>query len=578
MGKRMGNGALAAAAAALALSCSGVVGDTSESAKTRSITGQLSVGALPLDNSVVLAQGVNRRKFVGTVARDGRFTIQVPAGGTYQLLVANQLPSGQLGVIANVVWPLQGQSQWAKLAGGAPLDLGFVQPQTEPACPAEAQPPINQGPAGEVGGTPGGTTTPSTPAPEQPGTPTSPSSPTPEQPGTPNTPAPEQPTTPGTPTPQQPTTPSGVTCGSIPHADLPYDARIGVGQEYQLSWSFLEKGPLPKRIVDVTMEAGGSWRLQELKDNTRFTVTQADCDHEGNRDIGRDRIEVTWENEDGSITTDHLDMRYCDGNAQDFSFASNPASTATNTGTTCEANSNAVDDGLDHNGICGSAPIGKADLPYDARIGVGMEYQLSWSFLEKGPLPAKILDVTMKAGGTWRLDELKANTRFTVTQADCDHQGNRDIGRDRIEVTWQNQDGSISTDHLDMRYCDGNSGLKFAGGVDPTAPAAPSSTPVTCEKPSVEVCVGSTPLLARGNGTGTGLVDGAGALGIELAEAEVHRSCTQTPPREPPMGQTPPGATCVVTADCADARGCFNSKCVMTCTTTCGATTCTTGP
>ena len=100
-------------------------------------------------------------------------------------------------------------------------------------------------------------------------------------------------------------------CPSDPaEADLPYDAKVALGQTWRLADAFAEKGPQPARVVDVTME-GTPWRLNELKAGTPFTITQADCDHAGNRDIGRDRVFVTWENADGSRETDHLDMRYC---------------------------------------------------------------------------------------------------------------------------------------------------------------------------------------------------------------------------------------------------------------------------
>ncbi len=95
-------------------------------------------------------------------------------------------------------------------------------------------------------------------------------------------------------------------------ADLPYDAKLQVGDTFKLSDAFLEKGPLPDAILEVSMD-GGDWRLAELQSDTVFEVTQADCDHEGNRDIGRDRVFVTWRNGDGSEETDHLDLRYCDG-------------------------------------------------------------------------------------------------------------------------------------------------------------------------------------------------------------------------------------------------------------------------
>lgn len=114
-------------------------------------------------------------------------------------------------------------------------------------------------------------------------------------------------------TPQQ--CPSGST-----EADLPYDAKVSLGQTWKLADAFAEKGPQPPRVVDVTME-GTPWRLAELNAGTPFTITQADCDHTGNRDVGRDRVFVTWENADGSRETDHLDMRYCES---DDAAASTP--------------------------------------------------------------------------------------------------------------------------------------------------------------------------------------------------------------------------------------------------------------
>lgn len=40
-----------------------------------------------------------------------------------------------------------------------------------------------------------------------------------------------------------------------------------------------------------------------------------------------------------------------------------------------------------------------------------------------------------------------------MTDADCTHVGNRDVGRDRVVVTWTNANGSTQSDHLDIRYC-----------------------------------------------------------------------------------------------------------------------------
>lgn len=115
-------------------------------------------------------------------------------------------------------------------------------------------------------------------------------------------------------TPQQcPTTPG--------EADLPYDAKVALGQTWRLADAFAEKGPQPKAVIEVTME-GTPWRLEELRSGVAFTVTQADCDHAGNKDIGRDRVFVTWENADGSRETDHLDMRYCESDGAPSSASS----------------------------------------------------------------------------------------------------------------------------------------------------------------------------------------------------------------------------------------------------------------
>lgn len=96
---------------------------------------------------------------------------------------------------------------------------------------------------------------------------------------------------------------------------------------------------------------------------------------------------------------------------------------------------------------------GEADLPYDVKLALGDSFALGDAFLEKGPAPMAIVSVEME-GGDWRLAELQAGTSFVVDQGDCDHVGNRDVGRDRVFVTWQNADGSQETDHLDLRYCE----------------------------------------------------------------------------------------------------------------------------
>lgn len=115
-------------------------------------------------------------------------------------------------------------------------------------------------------------------------------------------------------------------------------------------------------------------------------------------------------------------------------------------------------DGIDDDDDCDEAEGEDSDsseLPYDIRMASGQSYTpIANAFAERGAQPAAIVSVEMDGGGAgWRLAELQAGTAFTVSPADCTHVGNRDIGRDRVLVTWANADGSVETDHLDLRYC-----------------------------------------------------------------------------------------------------------------------------
>lgn len=126
-----------------------------------------------------------------------------------------------------------------------------------------------------------------------------------------------------------------------------------------------------------------------------------------------------------------------------------------------------VDDGAtdsDHDGIpdsedCDTHPgedsNPNSELPYEIRPALGATTQpIRDAFAEQsGVQPASIDAVTMD-GGTWRLAELRAGTAFLVTEDDCTHAGNRDIGRDRVIVTWRDMaNAATQVDHLDIRYC-----------------------------------------------------------------------------------------------------------------------------
>ncbi|MBX7113785.1 MAG: hypothetical protein K1X64_05565 [Myxococcaceae bacterium] len=138
-----------------------------------------------------------------------------------------------------------------------------------------------------------------------------------------------------------------------------------------------------------------------------------------------------------------------------------------------------------------SAHQGRADLPYDAKLSVGQTWKLGDAFAEKGSQPAAIVNVTME-GTPWHLEALKTNTVFTVTQADCSHQGNRDQGRDRVFVTWKNTDGSTETDHLDLRYCDGGRSSGGSGVLpvddDDDSEEVREADEIECEHVDIEGC------------------------------------------------------------------------------------------
>jgi hypothetical protein len=116
-------------------------------------------------------------------------------------------------------------------------------------------------------------------------------------------------------------------------------------------------------------------------------------------------------------------------------------------------------DGIPDSEDCDSHPGEDGDhedgakLPYDVKPQLGQSVRPIFdAFAEEGMQPASIVSVTLD-GGSWRLAELQAGTAFTVTTDDCTHQGNRDIGRDRVIVTWSLADASVHSDHLDIRYC-----------------------------------------------------------------------------------------------------------------------------
>ncbi len=270
-----------------ALGCSTAVVSTGTTASgQRALVGVVDRSAYALDNPVIAAERSTGGWIRTGLNRRGGFELRLAAGPSYRLVLANTLPDGSLQAVSRIRWP--GQLEWARFpAAGGALSLGVIRPLEASGAPSsELTLELAQrlAEAESSGSKDGGT------------------------------------------------------CSG--RAELPYDARLAVGDSFALVDAFLEKGPPPAQVTKVTLE-GGSWRLAELQAGTRFTVTQADCDHEGNRGKGRDRIFVTWKNADGSSETDHLDMRYCDGGGGGTSVTS----TADGGSATCSG-----DDGDEHGG------------------------------------------------------------------------------------------------------------------------------------------------------------------------------------------------------------------------------------
>jgi hypothetical protein len=270
---------------------------TAQDVPTRALTGAVSLEAYSVDNPVVIAVSASARQFLGAVQADGTFLVTVPTGDSYRLVLASSLGSGGFQIVSTISWTAGTETDWARVDGAGAIALGTIQPVATGALHTQSE---GDGKDDADGGGNGGSGSGGGGGPSSRG-------------GGDDQGA------------------SGKGSGGDDHgdasdhdtrecvhaggdADLPYDVHPPLGSTFQLADAFLFKGPLPSALVGVTMD-GGSWRLAELQANTPFTITQADCDHQGNRDMGRDRVVVTWQNADGTTDSDHLDLRYCDASS-----------------------------------------------------------------------------------------------------------------------------------------------------------------------------------------------------------------------------------------------------------------------
>lgn len=161
----------------------------------------------------------------------------------------------------------------------------------------------------------------------------------------------------------------------------------------------------------------------------------------------------------------------------------------------------------DGDGGPGACHAGEPDLPYDIEIQCGdAVIPVIAAFREKNgpaltfaPAPGANRDCPfLIEGAVIRADQVASCAAFVATAADAAAQGNRDAGRDRVDVTWcwyrtlaEGAGGECcvppsagdaiecETDHLDIRFsCDGGEGV--SDGAD--RPLDPAATPATCQE------------------------------------------------------------------------------------------------
>jgi hypothetical protein len=166
--------------------------------------------------------------------------------------------------------------------------------------------------------------------------------------------------------------------------------------------------------------------------------------------------------EDSTTTTGDGTLAFSEGSGSDSD------DTTSETEHDCDEDGDGLDDaddpdddgdGVDDEDDCDEEEgedSDESELPYDIKMSLNTAYTpIADAFAENGGQPAAIVSVEMDGGGAgWRLSELQSGASFTITNADCSHDGNRDVGRDRVIVTWRNADGSTESDHLDLRYCE----------------------------------------------------------------------------------------------------------------------------
>ena len=123
--KTLGLGSVLALSMAV-LACGRGTPDTSSTLK---VTGSIDTQRQALDNASAVAIGSDGRTFSAYVQKTGRFTLQLPVGHVYRIIIANSTMSGELRPIGHLVnTTSRGKADVISVKDGGSLNLGTLRP------------------------------------------------------------------------------------------------------------------------------------------------------------------------------------------------------------------------------------------------------------------------------------------------------------------------------------------------------------------------------------------------------------------------------------------------------------------
>jgi hypothetical protein len=99
------------------------------SSSTLKVSGTVDRQSQALDNASAVAIGSDGRTFSAYLQRNGKFSLELPVGHVYRILITNSTMSGQLRPIGHLVNPTsRGKSHVIAVKNGGSLNLGTLRP------------------------------------------------------------------------------------------------------------------------------------------------------------------------------------------------------------------------------------------------------------------------------------------------------------------------------------------------------------------------------------------------------------------------------------------------------------------